>query len=171
MMGNPCFKLVAGSFAAMGIVACNGGGGPAARTGCQSITGGLSTVTSTGSVANTGAAADGNAASYASATFSPASQSASVTATAQDGVVYPAGSRAGAFVTQLNQGTASTTTVTTLLDGRPVDSSSPASNASEDDFSGLIATGPFDAVRVSFTDTGDAVGSDYRVFEICSDVK
>jgi hypothetical protein len=170
MTPKTCSIALAGAFAATLLAACGGSSGPQGASGaCASITGGLATVEATGDVTRPAAAADGDFASHASASFTPLSQFASITATAQPGVVYPAGSVAGAFIHQLNQGTASSTTITTLLDGQPVDSSSPASNAHDGDFSGVVASAPFDAVRVSFTDTGEGAGADYRVFEICSD--
>lgn len=156
------------------VTACGGGGGGSSDSAlCDSITGGGATVTSSGPVSNSNAAADGDLGTYAALNLSVTSQTASVRATAQDGIVYPAGSKAGAFVLYANQGSANVTTIRTYLNGAPVEASTPGTSIFEPAgpgfYSGFTATAPFNAVEFNETDNGTSGSPDYRVYEICSD--
>lgn len=153
-----------------------GGGGGGGGVACDSITGGASTVSSTGPATNPGKAADGDLYSYGALVFTP-SGSGTIRATAQDGVVFPAGSRVGAFVSFVNQSGSNATTVSTYLDGVPVESKNPGNGIFEpafggtgaDLYTGFVASAPFDAVEFSEVTSGGTQTSEYRVYEICSD--
>lgn len=163
-------------------VGCGGGGSGGsggAVAACASISGGTSSVTSTGPASNTSAAVDGDLFSHATLALTSSSQSGSIRATAQSGVVFPAGSRAGVFASLLNQGTANVTMIRTYLNGALVESRSPANAIFEQPngdtgaglYIGLVTTAPFDAVEFAETDNGANGTTDYRVYEICSDGK
>jgi hypothetical protein len=159
--------------------ACGGGGGGAGGGGsvaCDSITGGGSTVSSTGPAVNPDKAADGDLHSYGALVFSP-SGTGTIRATAQDGIVFPAGSRVGAFVTYLNQSGSNATTLRTYLDGILVESENPGSGFFDPTYgdtpagfyTGFVTSAPFDAVEFSEVTSGGTQTSEYRVYEICSD--
>jgi hypothetical protein len=153
---------------------CPGDGDGSAR--CDSITGGGSAVSSTGPASDAAAAADGSLNSYGALMLTAASQSGTLRATAQDGVVFPAGSRAGVFASYLNQGS-NATLIRTYLDGVLVETSVPGSTIFEPTeggtpahvYSGLVTSAPFDAVEFAETDNGSNGTAEYRVYEICSD--
>lgn len=155
------------------LAGCGGGGGGGSAS-CASITGGGSTTRSSGPVENPAAAADGSLSSYANFRPTPTAQSGSVRAIAQDGIVYPAGSQAGAFAAFLNQGSSNSTSLRTYLDGRLVETSSPANlsvDFSEDGhfYISFRTSVPFDAVEFAETDSGSSARAEYRVYELCSD--
>jgi hypothetical protein len=161
-----------------GLSGCGGdGGGAGGSAACDSITGGTSSVTSTGPASNPAAAADGDLYSYGTLLLTATSQSGTIRATAQDGVVFPAGSRAGAFVTYLNQGSSNATLFRTYLDGVLVETESPGSGIFDPTdsgtgatfYSGFVTSAPFDAVEFSEIDNGANGTAEYRVYEICSD--
>lgn len=169
--GVPAFAL------ALLLAACGSGGGGGGNVACDSITGGGSTVTSTGPAVNAAKAADGDLGSYGALHLTATSQSGTIRATAQDGVVFPAGSRVGAFVSFLNQGNSNATTIRTYLDGVLIENGDPGSGFFDftgggtpaDFYTGFVASAPFDAVEFSEIDTGGNGTAEYRVYEICSD--
>jgi hypothetical protein len=171
----PAVLLAAPLLGACGSGGGSGGGG--GNVACDSITGGDSMVTSTGPAANVGDAADGNLYSYGALQLTTAEQSGSIRATAQDGVVFPAGSRAGVFTSYLNQGTSNATTLRTYLNGVPVETASPLAWSFEPAYGGTGAefylsfetTQPFNAVEFAETDNGANGTAQYRIYEICSD--
>jgi hypothetical protein len=152
---------------------------------CDSIRGGDSQVSTTGPVTDAQAAVDGNLNSFAPMNLGqtvdeqPAADAASIRATAQEGIVYPAGSRAGVFVTMNNPGPSDIALVRTYLDDQLVETASPGNTISEpaqrgtdaQRYFGLTTSAPFDAVEFSASTTPEegAAPPDYRVYEICSD--
>jgi hypothetical protein len=164
--------------AAGALSACGSGGGEGGGSAvCDSITGGGSTVTSTGPAFSVADAADGSLYSHGELRLTTASQSGSIRATAQDGVVFPAGSVAGVFSTYMNQGTSNATLIRTYLEGVQVETASPLAVIFEpteggtgaEFFVGFETSQPFDAVEFSETDNGANGTAEYRVYEICSD--
>ena len=189
----------------IGLVACKGGANTAAPTagnggdgsntnspppgavsGCTTITGGTTSVTTnvdagcTGcSIANAQSAADGNLSTSATLTVNGAApgQGASIRVTAQNGIVFPAGQNAGAFISNPS-GTAQdwTIIVRTYLNGVLQESVSNTSGAcgacgnGGSAFEGLTTSKQFDAVEV-FVNNNQAPGNapDFGVYEFCSD--
>ena len=153
----------------------DGGKGGGGQVACNSITGGGSRVTSSGPVSNPGAAADGDLNSYATLNINTASQTASIRATAQSGIIFPSGSRAGAFVTFGNQQGSNATVVRTYLRGVMQETSTPAnaifdfagSGTDANLYTGFTTSRQFDAVE--FSETDNSAAPVYRVYEICSD--
>ena len=146
-------------------------------TRCDSISGGNSSVSTEGPVSNAGAAVDNDLESFASLNLSTASRTASIRATAQEGVAYPAGARAGAFVTMRNQGSSNATTVRLFMEGTLVEQSNitnsindpTAEGTAAERYVGLTSSVTFDAVELVQTDNGSSVTPTYQVHEICSD--
>ena len=162
------------------LASCGGGAGGGLGGGgvsCDSITGGAATVTSTGPAVDAGDAADGNLYSYGALELTTLEQSGSIRATAQDGVVFPAGSRAGVFTSYLNQGTSNATTLRTYLNGVPVETASPLAVSFEPAYGSTGAefylsfetSQPFNGVEFAETDNGANGTAEYRIYEICSD--
>jgi hypothetical protein len=153
-----------------------GGGGGGGSVACDTITGGASSVSSTGPASNPGRAADGDLGSYGALVFSP-SGSGTIRATAQDGVVFPAGSRVGAFVSFLSQSGSNATSMRTYLDGILIETGDPATGFFDPTYGdtaagfyvGFEASAPFDAVEFAEVTSGGTQTSEYRVYEICSD--
>lgn len=167
-------KRAAGLAMAALLAGCGGGGG---SSRCDSITGGGATVTASGPIDNRAAAADGNLGSHASLRLRSTAQTGSVRATAQSGIVYPAGSVAGAFVSFLNQGS-NITGIRTYLNGMMVESATPGANfifepasggTGAELFVGFTTRAQFNAVEFVETDNGSSGNAEYRVYELCSD--
>lgn len=169
--------LLATALAGCGGGGAGGGGGAVTSAACDSITGGGSTVSSTGPATDAADAADGSQYTYGILELTSTSQTGTLRATAQDGVVFPAGSRAGAFAEYLNQGSSNVTSIRTYLDGVLVESSSPATSIFDPTdggipaavYTGFVTSAPFDAVEFSEVDNGANGTAEYRVYEICSD--
>ena len=168
------------------VAGCGGGGGSnSANTvsgSCTSISGGASTLTAdcTGcTVQDRRFAADGSLSSFAQAVSAAGSATANVTirATAQSGVVFPAGSAPGVFFTpQRAPCTNCAVTVTTYLSGAPQESRPGSNNSSLSGdgasvYVGFTATLPFDALEVTETGPVTPMGGAeiFRVYELCSD--
>lgn len=162
----------------VGISGCSGGGsgGGSGSVRCDSITGGGAEVSTTGPVSNANAAADGDLYSAARLNINASSQSATVRATAQTGIVFPAGSFASVFVTFNNQG-GNVTLLRTYLEGALVETANPVAVTFEpanggtgaELFLGFRTNAPFDALEFFESDDGSSGAPDYRVYEICSD--
>ena len=172
----------------------------APATHCNSITGGGAKVTSkidSGCVDCTietaEAAADGKADSFASLTLFSL-QGASLRATAQPGIVFPAGGRAGVFYSlpnnnpdgdNIDSGGTWSFAVHTYLGGKLQESDGGLANSQDtadgshaSRYSFVETTKPYDAVEVYFSDAQlrvsgqgqPTVGSAaHKVYEICSD--
>jgi hypothetical protein len=153
------------------------GGGGGGSVACDSITGGDAAVTSTGPATNPDDAADGSLYSYGVLQLTSTAQTGSIRATAQSGVVFPAGSRAGVFTSYLNQGTSNATSLRTYLNGVPAETASPLAMSMEPAYGGTGAefylsfetAQPFNAVEFSETDNGANGTAHYRIYEFCSD--
>lgn len=158
---------------------CKGGNSGAY---CASITGGNSQLSSscTGcTLDHEAAAADDNLYSSADAHAVAASVSITQRATAQDGVVYPAGSSPGVFYTGNTTGCSNcAVTVSTYLDGVLQESNSGVNNTSVDGrgspaqlYTSIETLMPFDAVEISASGSVSGIGGDDVVlatYEICS---
>lgn len=177
---------------ALSVAGCGGGGngyggGGNGTASCTSITGGgtaVSTSISAGcancSISNEGAAADGDLSTSATMTVNnaPAGQGAAIRVTAQGGVVFPAGQRAGAVVS-VPSGTAQNYTVTirTYLTGALQESDSSDNSGGGCgfcgghgfSFDGFTTTKQFDAVEVFINNTQAGGTPNFGVAEVCSD--
>lgn len=166
------------------LAACGGSGGGNAALGgaCASITGGGTSVDRSGTCtnctgSNLGAAADDNVNSIATL-FHPeaAAGSNALRVTAQDGVVYPAGTPAMVINAVDYSGNSVSTSLTlqTYLDGVPQESSpigafngiggpdeAPARR-------GFTAQLPFDALEIQFQRSGGAGTVSVSVHEFCT---
>ncbi|HZP12452.1 MAG TPA: hypothetical protein VFB36_08535 [Nevskiaceae bacterium] len=170
---------------------CLGGGGTEDVGGgsageCASITGGASHVTKNDnagagclgcSVSNEQMAADGDLSTAASvnAPNSFADQGPSIRATAQSGIVFPAGQVAAVLFTPPVAGglnpPAQAVTIATYLSGTFQESGSSYLEGTESDgltFKGFVTSKPFDAVEIMVSDT-EAALAPWSINEICSD--
>lgn len=165
----------------------SGGGssGGGASIACDAITGGGSRVSAANSTpcnncssADNGKAADGNLDSFATATVGQSlpTTGVSIRATAQSGLVFPAGSKPGAYTHVPGNSPGYNVTIKTYLAG--VQQESSRTDSSNNDSAALTyftfaspATQPFDAVEVLFSNQqplpGDA--ATLQILEICSD--
>ena len=159
------------------LAACGGGGGGSAI--CAYISGGGSSVTSTVdpacsgcSVSNERAAADGDLGTGATVTISPvigASDGVSIRATAQHGVVFPAGAEPVIHFSKANGRLCRG--MSTYLDGA-VQDSSPAfcfQEANASGYDSMVASLPFDAVQIDLTSTEALENAVIDIDEICAD--
>jgi hypothetical protein len=173
---------------------CLGGGGAGDESGtggapgsCEFITGGGSTVTHDSSkcfdcsVTDDSKAADGDLTTYATVSVptSFTQQGASIRATAQLGLVFPAGQRASVYFISPTSGgfnpPDTSVTLTTYLDGQKQEDGSsyqtvladPA-NGKPYTFKGFVTGKAFDAVEVMVSNTELASGA-WKINEICSD--
>ena len=163
-----------------------GGGGGGGNSACVSITGGGSQVTASAdgvgcadcNVSNESAAVDDDLSTFATLTVNGASpgHGALIRATAQPGVVFPAGQKAGAYVS-VPAGTGQTYTVTinTYLTGTLQETNSSDNSQGGvlgghgSSFDGIATTKQFDSVEV-FVNNNQAGGTpEFHVYEICSD--
>jgi hypothetical protein len=164
-----------------------GGGGPSIDNSvgavCASISGGSSRLTSSCNgcaFSDTSAAADGDLFTAASVTVSAVSTAvtATIRATAQNGIVYPAGNQAGIFFTDNSDVCGNCgVTINTYLGGQLQESDTGLSNSNVNGqgsraeyFTSVNTTKPFDAVEVVYsgaTTPGNS-GTFLEVFEICS---
>lgn len=178
-------SVVAVAAAAIGVLAACGGGDSDGGALCDYITGGGTTVSggpspgcATCSASDLSNAIDGNARSVAVLQMpSGASGSLILRATAQDGVVFPAGSNAGAAF-QLNFGASTSTvaTLTTYMDGVMQESEQAGaingvgSTTNDSIFVRSFRTSlSFDAVEYQFSRSGGTGEVDLRMAEFCSD--
>jgi len=179
-MNSVAMRLMPLGFA-LAMAGCGGGGdGLAAGAFCESVSGGSAQLTSSCvgcTITQAGAAADRNLASAASATAMPGATNATATirATAQPGVVYPAGSNAGVFYTPYSNVCSNcAVTINTYLDGAPAESRSGVNNSTGSDpavlYTSVNALMPFDAVEIVFNGTISPLGDGLilKAFEICS---
>lgn len=172
------------------LTACGGGDGednggeisPTSKAHCESITGGASSLTATCdgcTISNQERAADGDLDTPAIATVELTAASATmiIRATAQDGVVFPAGSHPGVFFTGLRSSCDTCgTTIRTFLQGEEQESQPGFTNtdtteAASEHVSFFEATMPFDAVEIEDAGvvTPGVEDTIYRVYEICSE--
>jgi hypothetical protein len=139
--------------------ACGGGGGNGSEPGnpgetlpavgnCESITGGESQVSSIatpgGSVLYQELAIDGNFGTHAEMTAIPGGTT-SLRATAQSGIVFPAGTFAGITAVCEQESNGYLITISTLLGGTPQESAVSACDPVQQ---GFVTNKPFDAVQV-----------------------
>lgn len=174
-------------FAAALLLGCGGGGGgnnqsPALTADCAAITGGGTAVTETGNcsactVLAPNSAADGDTGSFATLSHpAGASGANSLRVTAQDGVVYPAGTPATVINSVDYDGNSVSTRITlqTYLDGVPQESTNlgPTNGVGGQDQEtmrrGFNATLPFDALEISFQRASGAGTVAVNVHEFCT---
>lgn len=167
--------------AAMALSAC-GGSGDGPRGFCQSITGGGAQLTNSClgcTISNAADAADGSLGSSAVAVTAAGATTATATirATAQNGIVYPAGSTAGVFYTPGRDEGCNNCgiTVSTYMNGARQESQSGTNNSNVDGapsafFTGINTTLPFNAVEIVDTGAVSPTGGSLhlQVYEICS---
>ena len=161
-----------------------GGGGSESGAYCSSINGGRAELAASCAgctIDRQTAAVDGNldSAAAAVATTGGANPAATLRATAQPGIVYPAGSNAGVFFTPYsNVCDTCSVTISTYLDGVLQESRSGVSNSTGSGskaavYSAVNALRPFNAVEIVASGlvapppTGS--GRLVDVYEICSD--
>lgn len=167
--------------------ACSSGGGDGGGTpdfgiNCAGLTG-ATAAAQTSCAGGCGgafseAAVDGDLATYAILQLdSGAAGSLSIRATAADGVTYPAGTPAGVVYGIVRTGGDSvntTETITTYLDGTPQQTGNtkpPSGSTSSDVEAGrrLMATNlPFDAIEVTYAQTGGTASVELQVYEFCT---
>ncbi|HUR41360.1 MAG TPA: hypothetical protein VM240_09350 [Verrucomicrobiae bacterium] len=186
-MKHAVHRIIA--IAALGILgACGGGGGGGDGGGgsglnCAAITGGgtqvLPTLNCAGcTVSNAPAAIDGNTDTYASL-FMPAGAGGTLAlrATAQEGIVYPAGTPAAViYAIARSSGNALNTaeTITTYLNGAPQQTGNAGSvnNVSGGNVQrgrrAISTVQQFDAIEVTYTQSGGTASSELQVYEFCT---
>lgn len=174
-------------FTTMLLLGCGGGGGGnsenrALAADCAAVTGGGTMVTETGTcsactVQAPNSAADGNTASFASLNHpAGASGANSLRVTAQDGVVYPAGTPATVINAVEYEGNSVSTRITlqTFLDGVPQESTNlgPTNGVGGQDQEtmrrGFNTSLPFDALEISFQRASGAGTVAVTVHEFCT---
>lgn len=179
-MQNLLIRLLP-AITAFALSACGGGGSDDGAT-CNSINGPGAQVTSSClgcTISNPDNAADGDLDSAASAAaIAPASNvSVTIRATAQNGVVYPAGSIAGVFYTPHgNVCDNCAITINTYMNGVLQDTRSGTNNSSGHGskaayFTGMETLLPFNAVEIVDSGAAGSLESNalLDVYEICSD--
>ena len=173
------------------VLACGGGGKSdeerAAAISCQAVTGGGTRVSVSNTCTNCstsaeGAAIDGDSSSAARLVMNTAaSGSIAIRVTAQDGVVYPAGTLAGLILQAQTDGshTGQNFTVSTYLDGAAtgdtaqvapsngVGSGSATNFGPQKGSTGTLL--PFDAIEFAYTQTGGTDSITLSVYEFCTD--
>lgn len=172
----------------------NLGGGPVAtvpgttRVGssCESfraVNGKVTTATDAGcvncGVTNAPAAIDGDVNSAARVVVNSAvpAQGVTLRATAQAGVIFPAGRLAGLYYSAPAGTTQNTTVTISTLAGGVVQELSTSSNTSgigggrSKSFSGIRTTKPFDAVEIAIRNSQVESEPVFQVFEFCSDLR
>lgn len=127
-------------------------------------------------IGNAAAAIDGDVGSAAAVVVNGAApaQGVALRATAQSGVIFPAGRLAGVFYSA-PAGTAQNTAITiSTLAGGLVQETTSSNNMSgigggrSRNFTGLRTTKPFDAVEVFINNTQAETDPTFQVFEFCS---
>jgi hypothetical protein len=181
--------------AALALPACGGGGGGDGGVAVQGCVGsflGGSAVGAGGSCtacstpdneAERRRAFDGIRASSADYSFGPGS-AFEAGVRAQNGVVFPAGRFAGVLMNIPTEYTGSTWTISTLLDGVPKETRTPANAVGDDPetpsgmdaYYGFSTSEPFDEVRFTFSGGAATDGENtvigppkIRLYEFCSD--
>lgn len=173
--------------------ACKGGysssgggvvyGTPMGAAACTYISGGSSTFSfqcngCDASVSSSASmAADGNLNTAVTLTNSTTmATSATIRATAQSGIVFPSGYRAGAFQTVTTSMGTSSTTLNTYLSGTLQESSSAPASLMTSGGTGaskwvyFTTTKQFDAVELVISDSWSSGGSvTHSVYEVCAD--
>lgn len=173
------------------VLGCGGGGKSdqerAAAISCQAVTGGGTSVSVTNTCTNCsssaeGAAIDGDSRSAARlAMNTAASGSIAIRVTAQDGVVYPAGTLAGLILQAQTDGnhTSQNFTVSTYLDGAAtgdtaqvgptngVGGGSATNFGPQKGSTGTLL--PFDAIEFAYTQTSGTDSITLSVYEFCTD--
>ena len=174
-------------FATALLLGCGGGGGndsqsQALAADCAAITGGGTAVSETGTcsactVQAAGSAADGSTRSFATLSHpAGASGANSLRVTAQDGVVYPAGTPATVINSVEYEGNSVSTRITlqTFLDGVPQESTNlgPTNGVGGQDQEtmrrGFNTSLPFDALEISFQRASGAGTVSVNVHEFCT---
>ena len=165
------------------LLGCSGGAdNPVLAADCAAITGGGTTVTETGTcstctVQAPGSAADGNTGSFATLSHpAGASGANSLRVTAQDGVVYPAGTPATVINSVDYDGNSVSTRITlqTFLNGVPQESTNlgPTNGVGGQDQEtmrrGFNTSLPFDALEISFQRASGAGTVSVNVHEFCT---
>lgn len=152
---------------------------------CDAITGGGSQVSAATSMpcnncssADNGKAADGNLESFATATVGQSlpTSGVSLRATAQPGIVFPAGSKPGAYTHVPDNSPSYNVTIRTFLAGTQQESVRTDSSSTDSDALTYFtfvnpATQPFDAVEVLFSNQQPLLTdtATLQILEICSD--
>ena len=167
---------------ALVLAGCGSSSSPGDRApSCDTITGGSSQFTSSCAsgctIANPQAAADGNLDTSADITpvAGATSDSATFRATAQSGIVYPAGSKPGVMLTQPPFDSTANDVVTYLngamqerMSGNSTAAIQPGGGGANAYFT-FTSTKQFNAVEFTTTNSwGSGKSPVYRVFEICS---
>ena len=162
---------------------CGGGGSnPVLAADCAAITGGGTTVTETGTcsactVQAPGSAADGNTGSFATLLHPTGAGGAnSLRVTAQEGVVYPAGTPATVINSVDYEGSSVSTSLTlqTYLDGVPQESTNVGTingvGGPDEELRrrGFNTSLPFDALEISFQRASGAGTVAVNVHEFCT---
>lgn len=168
--------------------ACSGGGGGGGDNGsigpinCAGLTGATAeaTVTCAGGCGGdySEAAVDGDLDTYAILELGAASGTLNIRATAADGVTYPAGTPAAVVFGIARDGNSASPaiTISTYLDGTLQQTGNVAGPSVVDGFdrpSGRSAIGtnlPFDAIELSYTQSGGTGPIELRVHEFCTSV-
>jgi hypothetical protein len=150
-----------------GLVSC---GGEGASSTCKSIGPNTNFATVAGGVDKLSALADGNLSTFA--TFTTQTAGSYVGSQGND---FPAGSRAGAFLTRPSNATAADITISTSLQQEqvivesatgPALTITPTPGDPAAEYVSFTTTRPFDGIRVTVNTAGSA---ENLVFEICGD--
>jgi hypothetical protein len=157
--------------------ACSGGGDDSASAACTLLTGGGTTVAFTPSPScvnctaqNLSAAIDGSLSSGATITVpSGVSGTAGVTATAQNGIIFPSGSVAGSVVS-FPTGQGNMFGLITYLDGVRQEVLLTSSSGTSPIYVSGDTTLPFDAIEITLNRTTPAVDAQVDVLGFCSQV-
>lgn len=185
MLRNGSLKAACGMFICAVLGACGGGGGDGSPNTalCDSFVdqswqaGATTSPADCGSFANGQAAVDGNLGTAASASV-PAGCTETVRISGERSnatMLYPAGSKAGAFITRSANIDAAMLTVSATLNGNAVqvgtgptlEFESTAGNASADEYVFITAAQSFNGVEITANIT-DSTAASLQVFELCS---
>ena len=180
------FRIWACALATASLVSCGGGGGGNDDFGginCAGLTG---ATVSQSIQCNAGtcsgnyqdAAIDGDLGTYAVLDVGPnAAGSVHLRATAQDGVTYPAGTPAAVVYGIARTGGSSLNTaetISTYLDGvlQQTGSANTGFGSTNEGVEGgrraIGTTMPFDAIEMTYTQTGGAADVEVQVYEFCT---
>jgi hypothetical protein len=180
-----CAALLASLSACGGEGGGDNNNGSIGRINCAGLTGGTaaagaSCAGGTCSQTFTDAAADNDLNTYAILEMSGASGSVHIRVTAADGVTYPAGTPAAVVygITRSGSGESlnTTETITTYLDGTPQQTGN--ANITNGSTNSDVAAGrramattlAFDAIEVTYAQTGGTGDVEMRVYEFCTSV-
>lgn len=182
-MSTPAFNRSLVVLTLASLSACGSGpGGDDASVACVgSLAGGGTQVTAapcaTCTVTNAPHAIDGVAETFAAIDFNNADPvthqhpggAAALRATAQSGIVFPAGSRAGALLT-VARGADSTLTIQTYLGTQPQEAASMPVSPRDGALQVFETSLPFDGVELQLADFSASNGAEFRVYEFCGGI-